>query len=179
MDGVFFKLGLKKKMVNLQIPLAFVIGDIQGGDYICGRPPVSTQLVHWISRTCDATPRVYCQVWSDNCQCLVMQDVIDLVQCQKFDNLRTLYQAPHWLAFLTWTMVGIWEVFLRLPCQLKPCMLLRIGFFCILPKNFSIVFWSPVWELPLTTWSSNGICYPDKVGWLPMPTNFLACCALC
>jgi len=87
MDGVFFKLGLKKKMVNLQIPLAFVIGDIQGRDYICCRPPVYTQLACWICQTCDATPCVYCEVQPDNCQCLVMQDVIDLVQHQEFDNL--------------------------------------------------------------------------------------------
>ena len=37
LDGVPLTLGNKTKMVNFKVPLAFIIGDIQGGDNICGR----------------------------------------------------------------------------------------------------------------------------------------------
>ena len=39
LDNVELKLGNHIKMVNLKVPLAFIIGDIQGGDGICGRTP--------------------------------------------------------------------------------------------------------------------------------------------
>ena len=35
-----------------------------------------------------------------------MQDVIDLVQHQEFDNLHALFQAPHWLAFFNLNFAG-------------------------------------------------------------------------
>ena len=37
LNGVRLQLGNKEKIVNIKIPIMFIIGDIQGGDTICGR----------------------------------------------------------------------------------------------------------------------------------------------
>ena len=36
LEGVELQLGSKIKKVNLKIPVMFIIGDIQGGNTICG-----------------------------------------------------------------------------------------------------------------------------------------------
>ena len=40
LDNIWLTLGNKKKMVILKVPLAFIIGDIQGGDGICARSAI-------------------------------------------------------------------------------------------------------------------------------------------
>ena len=37
LNNIELKLGNKSKVVNLKIPIMYIIGDIQGGDSICGR----------------------------------------------------------------------------------------------------------------------------------------------
>ena len=47
-------LGKMTKFVNLMIPLAFITGDIQGGDGICGRSAYYNNDARCICRMCDA-----------------------------------------------------------------------------------------------------------------------------
>ena len=47
--------GNKTKLVNLKIPLAFIIGDAQGGDTICGGPPTYSLNSRHISQMCNVT----------------------------------------------------------------------------------------------------------------------------
>jgi len=49
-------LGNQTKVVNLKVPLAFIIGDIQGGDGICGRSAYYQTKDRCICRMCNATP---------------------------------------------------------------------------------------------------------------------------
>ena len=59
LDGVPLTLGNKTKIVNLKVPLAFIIGDIQGGDGICGRSAYYGKNARRICRMCDASPAIY------------------------------------------------------------------------------------------------------------------------
>jgi len=72
-------LGNKTLTVNLKVPLAFIIGDIQGGDYICGRSAYYLPDARRICRMCDATPDVYKPENNINCDLLVMEDIKKLV----------------------------------------------------------------------------------------------------
>ncbi len=55
MDDVYLQLADKAKEVNMRIPLAFIIGDNQGGGGIVGRAAVYNQTARRICRSCDAT----------------------------------------------------------------------------------------------------------------------------
>ena len=57
LNGVKLQLGRKSKIVNLKIPVMFIIGDNQGGDSICGRKVHYGKTARRISRTCDAGPK--------------------------------------------------------------------------------------------------------------------------
>ena len=54
LHGINLQLGNKSKMVNMKIPIMFIIGDNQGGDAITGRPIHYGLSAKRISRTCDA-----------------------------------------------------------------------------------------------------------------------------
>ena len=56
LDQVELQLGSKSKVVNLKIPLMFIIGDNQGGDTICGRHIHYGVSARRISRICNAGP---------------------------------------------------------------------------------------------------------------------------
>ena len=51
-------LGNKTKVVTLEVPLAFIVGDIQGGDGICGRFATYKSEIRHSKRVCIATPQV-------------------------------------------------------------------------------------------------------------------------
>jgi len=67
LNDVPLRLGNKTKVVNLKVPLAFIIGDIQGGDGICGRSAYYQKTARRICRMCDATPAVYNSNEVNNC----------------------------------------------------------------------------------------------------------------
>ena len=79
MNNIYLQLGDKAKYVNLKIPLAFIIGDNQGGDQIAGRTCHYGIHAKRISRTCDATPDNYADVSKDSCTFLVMEDIKEMV----------------------------------------------------------------------------------------------------
>jgi hypothetical protein len=81
------------------IPLAFIIGDNQGGDNILGRT-CHYGITAWrISRSCDATPDNYADVSKDSCLFLHMDFIIQLVNNEEWVQLDYLYQAPFWNPF--------------------------------------------------------------------------------
>lgn len=99
MDDIYLALGDKAKFVNMKIPLAFIIGDNQGGDMIAGRTCHYGITASRISRCCDATPDNYADVTADSCSFLEMERIMDLVRTQSWGELDSLYQAPFWNPF--------------------------------------------------------------------------------
>ncbi len=92
-------LGNQTKKVNLKVPLAFIIGDIQGGDNICGRSAYYQSDARRICRMCNATPEVYDSKEVDNCQLLVMEEMKQLCINKENDKLHSLMQYNNWQAF--------------------------------------------------------------------------------
>ena len=56
LNGIRLQLGKKEKIVNLKIPIMFIIGDNQGGDGLAGHVCHCGKMAKIISRTCDAGP---------------------------------------------------------------------------------------------------------------------------
>ncbi len=99
LDNSYLVLGDRAKYVNLMIPLAFIIGDNQGGDNISGRTCHYGITARRISRSCDATPDNYADVTKDSCSFLHMDSIIQLVNNEEWVQLDSLYQAPFWNPF--------------------------------------------------------------------------------
>ena len=99
LNNIYLPLGDKAKHVNLKIPLAFIIGDNQGGDQIAGRICHYGLSAKRISRTCDATPDNYADVSKDSCSFLVMEDIKTLVRNKDWGELESLYQHQCWNPF--------------------------------------------------------------------------------
>jgi hypothetical protein len=79
MDNIYLVLGDKAKYVTMKIPLAFIIGDNQGGDNIAGRTCFYGIQAKRISRCCDATPDSYKDFSVHSCSYLRMQDIMNMV----------------------------------------------------------------------------------------------------
>ena len=99
LDNVLLPLGPFEKLVNLKVPLFFIIGDIQGGDKIAGRFNSHSIKAKRISRTCNAGPEHYGNLSVDCCQPLVMNDVRQLYLDGNYKAMEDMYQHPHDLAF--------------------------------------------------------------------------------
>ena len=99
LNDIPLTLGNKTKNINLKIPLAFINGDIQGGDGICGRSAYYRDDARRICRMCDATPEVYESNDPDNCRLLNMDYMMNLSQTKNEEALRNLMQTHNWLAF--------------------------------------------------------------------------------
>ena len=99
LDQVELQLGRKKKIVNLKIPLMFIIGDNQGGDVICGRTVHYGKSARRISRMCNAGPNQLSKPEIGSCTRLKMNYIMDLVKDENYEQLYNLYQAQHWIAW--------------------------------------------------------------------------------
>jgi len=99
LDKFELTLGQYKKLVNLKIPLAFIIGDAQGGDNICGRSAYYNQDARRISQMCNATPSFYEGEIHKSCKLLNMNKIKTWVKNNKNDKLHNLMQSKHWQAF--------------------------------------------------------------------------------
>lgn len=99
MNSVYLQLAEKAKEVNLLIPLAFIIGDNQGGDNIAGRAAYYGLHARRISRNCDATVETYSTIEPDCCAPLNMEDIKQMVIDQDWDALHELHQCPCWNPF--------------------------------------------------------------------------------
>ena len=85
--------------MNLKIPLAFIIGDNQGGDGIAGRMCFYGISAKRISCCCNATADKYADMSKDSCTFLSMEDIINLVNSEQWADLEALYQAQCWNPF--------------------------------------------------------------------------------
>ena len=99
LDGVPLTLGNKTRTVNLKVPLAFIIGDIQSGDGICGRSAYYGMKAKRICRMCDATPAVYDSKEMDNCNMLVLDDIKQMCLNKDEEQLESLMQSVNYQAF--------------------------------------------------------------------------------
>src|SRR5688572_30237088 len=77
LSDILLCLGNKIKKVNLKVPLAFIIGDIQG-DGIYGRSAYYQADACCICRMCDATPDACSFNEVDDCNLLVMNNIMEL-----------------------------------------------------------------------------------------------------
>jgi hypothetical protein len=99
MDDVYLPLGDKGKVVNMLIPLAFIIGDNQGGDGIAGRAAYYGLSARRISRNCDATVDTYATIEHDCCSPLNMEEIKALVDAKDWKTLYNLHQVECWNPF--------------------------------------------------------------------------------
>ena len=86
LDKFELTLGQYKKVVNLKIPLAFIIGDAQGGDNICGRSAYYNQDARRISCMCNATPSLYEGKIHKSCKLLNMKKIKNWVNKKRKIN---------------------------------------------------------------------------------------------
>ena len=93
LNNVNLQLGNKSKIVNLKIPVMYIIGDNQGGDGICGRHIHYGKTARRISRTCNAGPEQLSNPTAGSCTRLIMRDVMQLVLDHNGSALFDLYQA--------------------------------------------------------------------------------------
>ena len=99
LDDIELTLGKQTKIVNLKVPLAFIIGDIQGGDGIVGRPCYYGNDARRICRMCDASYKVYESRAVNNCNLLEMDNIIQMYRNMETDKLHDLMQYNTWQAF--------------------------------------------------------------------------------
>jgi hypothetical protein len=79
LNKIYMPLGDKAKYSNLMIPLAFIIGDNQGGYQIAGPTCHYGLWAKCIPCTCDATSANYADVAKYSCLFLKMDDIKGLV----------------------------------------------------------------------------------------------------
>ena len=100
LDNVMIRLGPYKKRVNLKIPVAFIIGDAQGGDYIVGR---SAYYDGWKAkqccRKCDAGPEQVESTTPGMCRRLIQSEIEEMIRENRLDELKALYQYDNVNAF--------------------------------------------------------------------------------
>ena len=65
----------------------YIIGDIQGGDGICGQKMNYKKSALRISRTCDAGPHLLSSPKAFSCKWLIMNNVITLVNDKDLGQL--------------------------------------------------------------------------------------------
>ena len=109
----------------------FIIGDIQGGDAICGRIQFYGKTARRISRMCDAGPKHLSRIKVGTCKCLKMHDFIDYVNQDDKDSLMRLYQASHWNAWFDVDYGGNPEGIFTAACPLEALHALEMAYSCI------------------------------------------------
>ena len=82
-------------MVNLYVPLQFIIGDVEGGDQLCSRWSYRGAACKRLCRTCDVSTmessntRYYCNR-------IKVADIRHLYETQNYQALTALAQRPHY-----------------------------------------------------------------------------------
>jgi hypothetical protein len=95
------------KYINIMIPpLAFIIGDNQGGDQIASCTCGYGLWANHIPRTCDAIPAKYADVAKDSCLFLKMDDIKQLVLEEAWNEFEALYQTQCWNPLFLMTKVS-------------------------------------------------------------------------
>src|SRR5687767_3572150 len=77
----------------------YIVGDIQGGDTICGHIVHYEDATKKILSSCDAGPNKLSNRKVGTCKRLKMKDIMSLVSEADVDALNESYQVPHYVAW--------------------------------------------------------------------------------
>jgi hypothetical protein len=93
LDDVLLRLGPYEKVVNLKIPVAFIIGDAQGGDYICSRSlNYNGETGKRSCRTCDVGPESMGLARPNMCRRIIQADIEKMIEDEDVEGLVALCQ---------------------------------------------------------------------------------------
>lgn len=148
LDNIELKLGDKVKMVNLKIPIMYIIGDNQGGDSICGRWIYYGKNAKRISCMCNAGPQELQSPKIGSCTKLLMQDVMTKVEQDDEMYLENIYQARHWISWFELDYGGNPEGIFTAACPPEALHALENGIFLhILQQFFKVTLKKPICSL--------------------------------
>ena len=91
LKGIKIKLGNETRIVDIKVPCAFIIGDIQGGDKLCCSSPCYLSSMNHICCKCNVSGA---DVGNANilCKNIKMNKIINLVKLNQIDALEKLNQ---------------------------------------------------------------------------------------
>jgi hypothetical protein len=92
------RLGRQEKIVNLYVPLQFIIGDVEGGDQLCSRWSYRLKTCKRMCRTCDVSTE-NCNKTTIRCKRIKVAKIKELYVCQDLEALKNLCQRPTFNAF--------------------------------------------------------------------------------
>jgi hypothetical protein len=92
------RLGRVQKVVNLYVPLQFIIGDVEGGDQLCSRQSYRGIKCPRVCRTCDIST-VNCARTDLRCRRIKVAHIRKLYRLQKLHALKQLAQRPTYNCF--------------------------------------------------------------------------------
>jgi hypothetical protein len=85
------RLGRKEKVVNLYVPLQFIIGDVEGGDQLCSCWSYCLKTCQRMCRTCNVST-LTCNKTTIRCKCIEVAKITALNQHQDKAALKKLCQ---------------------------------------------------------------------------------------
>ena len=100
LDNITLRLGPYEKEVNLKCPVAFIIGDAQGGDIIAGRSPYYGRSASRICRSCNATYDNQTDTGRNACQRLLQAPIKMAIERGDTELLDKLGQKNCFNAFM-------------------------------------------------------------------------------
>lgn len=92
------RLGRVEKVVNLYVPLQFIIGDVEGGDQLTSRYHYRLKNCNRMCRTCDVST-ANCNRWDICCNRIKLATVRDLYERQDLPGLKDICQRHTYNAF--------------------------------------------------------------------------------
>jgi hypothetical protein len=92
------RLGREEKVVNLYVPLQFIIGDVEGGDQLCSRWSYRLKTCRRMCRTCDVST-LNCNKTTTICKRIEVAKIKELYERQDLEALKMLCQRPTFNAF--------------------------------------------------------------------------------
>jgi len=119
-------LGNKTKRVNLLLPVAFIIGDIQGGDKMCCRAPTYTNTVNRLCRKCDISGDESANPFAD-CKNISQVNIIALLENNDEAKLAEFNQYPVRSAFFDLCYGGCKYGIFSAGCPTEPLHALENG----------------------------------------------------
>ena len=100
LHGVSLQLGTATKIVNLYVPLHFIIGDVEGGDQLCSRWTYRGLQCLRLCRTCDVSTANSART-DLQCNRICVADIQQLVVTAGPDELKQKAQRPGYNALYT------------------------------------------------------------------------------
>ena len=98
LNNSLVRLGKESKVVNLYVPLQYIIGDVEGGDDLCSRQRYRGKACPRLCRTCDI-PTEDCARTDIDCTRIRVADVKALFIAQDLEALKLLAQRPTYNTF--------------------------------------------------------------------------------